>query len=146
MPKARIKLGCKAFIGGTLYREGGVVQLTDESQFNPKVMERVSNDTPVVIRAKLDVSQLSVARSKEQDRVHEAERRVSVDTDAELAGVDEEGADAIMAALSQLDANEDAHWNKDGAPNLLALSELAGRRITREELTAVAPNVARPAD
>lgn len=49
----------------------------------------------------------------------------------------------IIAALAKLDANEDAHWTKGGAPQVKVIEELLGEAITREDINAVAPDFTR---
>lgn len=52
-------------------------------------------------------------------------------------------SDEIRAALAALDVNDDLDWTSDGAPSLLALSTLAGREVTRKEITASAKGFSR---
>lgn len=44
----------------------------------------------------------------------------------------------LAEAVGRLDPGEDAHWTPQGLPNLDALRDQAGRRVTRREIDAVA--------
>lgn len=45
----------------------------------------------------------------------------------------------IIEALSRLDAGNEAHWTKDGAPALAALKDITGVELKRADVQAVAP-------
>ena len=49
----------------------------------------------------------------------------------------------LLDALKALNHNEDAHWTKDGKPDLNAVTEKTGRRITRVMVLRVAPELNR---
>ena len=49
----------------------------------------------------------------------------------------------LADALKQLDHENDAHWNQDGSIALSAISEIAGRKVKREELLETAPDLNR---
>lgn len=54
------------------------------------------------------------------------------------------GAVPLEQALARLDPAIDAHWTKtDGLPDLNALAEMAGRRVKRGDVVAIAPDLAR---
>jgi hypothetical protein len=52
-------------------------------------------------------------------------------------------SDDVRTALSALDVNDDNDWTSDGAPSLLALSELLGREVTRKDIAACAKGFSR---
>ena len=64
------------------------------------------------------------------------------DAEAGEAGVRAEGDghQAIREALSQLDTVNDKHWTAEGLPAVVAVAEILGMVVTREEITAVAPD------
>jgi hypothetical protein len=45
----------------------------------------------------------------------------------------------ILEALSALDTDNDDDWTKDGLPKTDAVSEVVGEKVTREQITEVAP-------
>jgi hypothetical protein len=49
----------------------------------------------------------------------------------------------IKEALEQLDTFEDSHWTSDGAPAISVVSEILGERVTRKEITDIAPKFSR---
>ena len=51
---------------------------------------------------------------------------------------------AIWSGLMTLDKDDPTHWTKEGLPDLAALSQRLGVRISRRRITAVAPRFVRP--
>lgn len=51
--------------------------------------------------------------------------------------MDEENETDIDIAMRKLDHGDDAHWTKDGKPNLNVVSEYCGRRVKREEIPEI---------
>lgn len=49
----------------------------------------------------------------------------------------------LMAALKALDPAIDAHWTEDGQPDLNALKEMVGKRVTRKAVDKLAPDLTR---
>lgn len=49
----------------------------------------------------------------------------------------------IKEALEQLDTMEDSHWTVDGAPATSIVSEFVGKKVTRAEITNIAPKFSR---
>lgn len=49
----------------------------------------------------------------------------------------------VLAALDQLDHENDAHWNKDGSPTVSVVAELSGVKVTKSDVAAVAPEFVR---
>lgn len=54
-------------------------------------------------------------------------------------------ATKLTAALKALDPANDEHWTRDGAPALAILSELAGEKVLRSDISVVAPQFMRNA-
>ena len=54
-------------------------------------------------------------------------------------------AEAIRRALRQLDASKDDHWTTDGQPRVDIVGQLLGAPISRDAITAVAPDFSRTA-
>lgn len=134
MPRVRIKHGKKAFVHGTLYREGGVLVVSPD-EFNPKFMERVDDKVALTVRGdprQKSPQQLKAADIAKAIRGEQAKEEPS-DGDAQM----------LAAAVSQLNHGDDAHWTKDGKPNLNVVSEYAGTKVTREQLDAAYPELAR---
>jgi hypothetical protein len=50
----------------------------------------------------------------------------------------------VRGALARLDPTEDAHWTKSGKPDLNAISEMLGRRVTRVKVNELMPDLTRP--
>lgn len=57
----------------------------------------------------------------------------------------EPDADLIRAAVEGLDAKDDAHWTAAGLPDVGAVSEAMGAKVTRAQIEAAAPDAKRPA-
>lgn len=51
--------------------------------------------------------------------------------------------DTIRGAILSLDPDEDAHWTSDGQPAVEAVSAMAGKRVTRADIVAAAPDAKR---
>ncbi|MAD98774.1 MAG: hypothetical protein Unbinned200contig1000_12 [Prokaryotic dsDNA virus sp.] len=49
----------------------------------------------------------------------------------------------IKEALAQLDSMEDSHWTADGAPATAAVTEIIGRKVSRQEIIDAAPKFTR---
>lgn len=49
----------------------------------------------------------------------------------------------VKQALNMLRPEDDAHWNKDGKPNLNVLKEYAGTPVSKKDLEAYAPGFIR---
>lgn len=58
---------------------------------------------------------------------------------------DNELADRIVAAVKNLDIDEDAHWTSDGLPSEEAVSGLLGTPVTRNMIETVLPDYRRTA-
>lgn len=58
---------------------------------------------------------------------------------------DETKSSQIAEALKLLDHADDAHWTKDGKPNINVLVETLGFKITKADLAAAAPDFVRDA-
>lgn len=54
-------------------------------------------------------------------------------------------AEEIIAAIEELDADDDDHWTAAGLPKVEALSELTGKTVTRAAITDAAPDAKRVA-
>jgi len=64
------------------------------------------------------------------------------------AGVVPEGdgsghAGQLKEALMMLDSTDDSHWTGQGLPSVEAVSKILGRKTTRAEIQAVAPDLTR---
>lgn len=63
-----------------------------------------------------------------------------------LAG-DEQGqqasAAAVKEAIDALDANDDSHWTAQGLPDVSAVTDLAGEKVSRAQIEATAPGYTR---
>ena len=49
----------------------------------------------------------------------------------------------LSVAISMLDSAVDAHWTKKGEPDLNALSEMTGSKVTRKQVKDLAPDLVR---
>lgn len=52
----------------------------------------------------------------------------------------------LKEALSLLDHEDDSHWTSDGQPVLAVVSDLVGRKVSREEIIEAAPEMSRQAE
>ncbi len=50
---------------------------------------------------------------------------------------------AIKLAAELLDHTDDTHWTKGGLPDLTAITELVGSKVTRTDMEAVLPDFER---
>jgi hypothetical protein len=50
----------------------------------------------------------------------------------------------VIDALNKFNSAEDAHWTKSGLPDLNALKEALGRRVTRGKVNELMPDLTRP--
>lgn len=146
MPKVRIKPGKTAFIHGTLYRENGVAQIggkksKDNPEFNETHMVFVADDTPISIRGERQQKGPQAIRAADLQEQVDSIKKSSASTDQDE--VDEETATAIQSALSRLDHSDDAHWTKEGLPDMTVVVEYAGKSVTRKQVEVVAPDLKR---
>ena len=58
---------------------------------------------------------------------------------------DKPDAELLRAAVEGLDATNDDHWTAAGLPDVSAVSEAMGVKVTRAQIEAAAPDVKRPA-
>ena len=58
---------------------------------------------------------------------------------------DKPDADLIRAAVEGLDGKDDAHWTAAGLPDVSAVSDAMGAKVTRAQIEAAAPDAKRPA-
>lgn len=69
-----------------------------------------------------------------------------VDTEAAPASTEGgETTSAVKAAVDALDPNDDGHWTAQGLPSIEAVADLAGEKVTRAQIDAVAPGYNRAA-
>lgn len=67
------------------------------------------------------------------------------DSDGEEGGEDDAPIeDRILDVLDGLDPADDAHWTKDGLPNVNVVTEALGEAVTRKQIDEVAPDFKRP--
>ena len=49
----------------------------------------------------------------------------------------------VNEALQKLDHDEDAHWTKDGLPNVNVINEMTGKKFKRKDIQEIAPDLVR---
>lgn len=57
---------------------------------------------------------------------------------------DDEGEEAIRAAILALDPDNNEHWTANGSPSVEGVSSMLGKHVSRAAITAAAPDAARP--
>ncbi|MHC4977127.1 MAG: hypothetical protein ACYTF7_11065 [Planctomycetota bacterium] len=72
------------------------------------------------------------------------EAAVELDTFQDTADFSEV-SNAIIVALPQLDVDDDRHWTAEGLPRTDIVSEIAGVRVTRQEIDSAQPGFSREA-
>lgn len=94
--------------------------------------------------------------ASDDDRVSALEARVAelegenADLRAQLAAAGssdggKDDADLIRAAVEGLDGGNDDHWTAAGLPDVAAVSEAMGVKVSRAQIEAAAPDAKRPA-
>lgn len=58
--------------------------------------------------------------------------------------IEDASAEEIVDAIGKLDAANDDHWTKAGAPDVAALVALTGKKVTRAAVDAAAKDAKRP--
>lgn len=59
------------------------------------------------------------------------------------AEAEEASADEIVAAIADLDPDNDEHWTKGGLPDVSSLANALGKKVTRAAIDEAAPDARR---
>lgn len=96
---------------------------------------------------KLDKANAEVDRlTSENDRLSATIAAFDHDGDGKPGGTanaEPASDDAVKTALEQLDSGNDEHWTQTGLPAVDAVAKLAGGKVTRDQITNVAPALSR---
>ena len=141
----RVKATRECFYGGSRRRVGSVFDISDKKdddgnlvEFAPKSMKIVDEDTPVQKRPPLLGNQ---ARTIKASDVNPSGGPVTHDSSKKQEGNTDEVT--LASAVSRLDHTDDAHWTKDGKPDLNVLKEMMGKAVKRGEVDEAFPELKR---
>lgn len=67
------------------------------------------------------------------------------DAPVSSAAANEQPREGVKEAVSNLDHENDEHWDENGKPKLAAVSDFAGERVTRQAVELAAPGYNRAA-
>lgn len=148
----KVTYSAGAFINNYFYPEGSVIALdlkaNDKQPLWAQPCDAQGNpDSDVIVDEVLDINKKlgDALGNKMAAAAGEPAAIVLPPSTPAPAAVDATRNNQILETLKLLDPSDDAHWTKDGSPNINVLVETLGFKMTKAELTALAPDFKRPA-